>query len=202
MFTKIAKESKKNFLEWLINKDMLVNNEAIYLINYFINNYELLDKFHFVELEGLNKAPTTLEIRTKCGLKERQAHLEFIDKNKNFETNSISEVIHFLQYNSQLEVYIGIKMEKLLCIEILDIIEENPFYKDDKINIENVSVKAEEFLIHVLVSQEKKRLMKAIDLALDKRDEAEFLRFSKKYNELTYRFPILDVDVRKIKRLC
>lgn len=201
MFTKIAKESKKNFLEWLIKEDMLVNNEAIYLINYFINHVDLLDKFHFVELEGLNKAPTTLEIRTKCGLKERQAHLEFIAKNKNFETNSITEVIHFLQYNPQLEVYVGIKMEKLLCIEILDIIEENPFYKEDKINIENVSVKAEEFLIYVLVSQEKKRLMKAIDLSLDKRNKAEFIRLSKKFNELTYRFSIPHMDVRKIKRL-
>ncbi|PEA52679.1 hypothetical protein CON64_22380 [Bacillus pseudomycoides] len=64
-------------------------------------------------------------------------------------------------------------------------IEENPFYKDDNVNIKGASKIAEEFSKNVLITQKKMIIMIGIDQALDKRNKTEFIRLSKKYRELT-----------------
>lgn len=176
--TPVSVHEKKDFIRWFLNHYQLKRRECVWILNYLMSHDQLMKKVHFVE--HAQYCPRGLIMSTHC---VDEAPFRFYKSN--IMTTDAEKSFHDIRLNRDEEIYIQLNFKSAYSTyQYAAVLEENPFMpKSNTIN-EKDKILAEQFLEKTILSFQRKKILQEIDEALDRHDEAAFLRLSEQLNKI------------------
>ena len=178
MTTHVSVNEKKDFIRWFLNKYQLKRRECVWILNYLMSHDQLMKKVHFVE--KAQYCPRGLIMSTHC-----VDDVPFRFYKDNVMTTDAEKSFHDIRLNRDEDIYIQLNFRASFhSPQYVAVLEENPYIpKHLQIN-EKDQILAEQFLERSILNFQKDKIMKLIDAALDRGDEAEFKRLTEQLKRL------------------
>ena len=172
MATPVSVNEKKEFIRWFLNRYQLKRRESVWILNYLMSHDKLMEKVHFVE--EAQCCPRGLIMSTHC---TRDVPFRFYKEN--IMTTDAEKSFHDIRLNRDEDIYIQINFRSSnLTHQYAAVLEDNPFLKKNlHLNEEDKTV-ADQFLSHTLFDFQEKKLLAAIDEALDNNDKSTFAKLA------------------------
>jgi len=178
MATPVSVNEKKEFIRWFLNRYQLKRRESVWILNYLMSHDQLMEKVHFVE--DAQCCPRGLIMSTHC---TREVPFRFYKEN--IMTTDAEKSFHDIRLNRDEDIYIQINFRSSnLSHQYAAVLEENPFVKNKVYLNEKDKMYAEKLLEESIKMFHEDKLLKAIDQALEKRDNEAFTKLAKQLNEL------------------
>ncbi|WZY01691.1 ReoY family proteolytic degradation factor [Bacillus sp. FSL W7-1360] len=168
---------KKAFLRGFLKKHQLKRRECSWLLNYLMNDDQLMEKVHFLSCcEGTPKAL----IISAQGVD----HIPFSFRKNDHVTTDCEKAFHDIRLNRTEEVYIELHFPDTdSYAQYLSVLEDNPYFPDTE-RLDALEKKAETVLTEAVRTFQQERLRKEIDEALDAGDKVAFMLLTKELNAL------------------
>ncbi|MDB5084670.1 MAG: hypothetical protein JWN30_1556 [Bacilli bacterium] len=159
---------KKTFIKWFLEHYSLQNREAEWLLQYLASNDAVLEKVHFID--NFRNLPKTILMSTKC---VQMTPFKFY-KNKRV-TSDVEKAFLDIHNNSDEDIYIGLFFkDRNTSPEYASVLEQNPLDDPREVTDALISLEAEMMLDYSIREYQREHVMKAIDQALDNRDQGRF----------------------------
>lgn len=174
----VTVNEKKDFIRWFLNHYQMKRRECVWILNYLISHNQLMEKVHFVE--DAQHCPRGLLMSTHC-----VDNVPFRFYTENVMTTDAEKAFHSIRLNRDEEIYIQLNFHnKQLSHQYVGIIEDNPYLpKHLLVNKEDQSI-VDKILEDSLKDFNRKKLMIAIDEALDNNDKESFMKLTDELNKL------------------
>lgn len=178
MNTPVSVNEKKEFIRWFLNNYQLKRRECVWILNYLMSHDELMKKVHFVE--HAQYCPKGIVMSTHC-----VDDVPFRFYKENVMTTDAEKSFHDIRLNRDQDIYIQLNFKSSFSnARYVAVLEENEYLpKHLQVN-EKDRILAERFLKNSVITYQREKLLKEIDIALDNRDKEAFERLSKQLNEL------------------
>ena len=178
MITPVTAQDKKSFIEWFLNHYRLKKRESVWILNYLVNHNELLTNVHFVR--DVKYCPRGIMMTSHCSeevpFRFYKNHLVTTDAEKSF---------HEIRLNQDEPLYLQLNFKKSNQHPYYaSVLEENPFVPTDYYITNHDKDLTKQLLDHTLYDYKKKKLMNAIDHALDVMDQEKFQQLTEELKEL------------------
>lgn len=178
MAAPVSVNEKKDFIRWFLNRYQLKRRESVWILNYLMSHDQLMEKVHFVEEAQF--CPRGLIMSTHC-----TKEVPFRFYKDNIMTTDAEKSFHDIRLNRDEEIYIQINFRASNAShQYVAVLEENPFVKRKVMISKKDKEIAERFLNESIRGYQEKKLLKAIDEALDSNDKATFIRLSERLNDI------------------
>ena len=172
MNTNITIDKKREFIRWFLNSHQFRKRECVWILNFYLNNEEYLDKLHFVEDASLYQRG--MRMATYCVDKPAFSYYE----NKSMITDP-EKVFHAIKLLSDKDFYIELQFHNAnKCLEYIEVLEGSSNI-DEEIDQEIVTY-AEKVMNESLEKFKRERLYDEINKALDNRNEKLFMELTNK----------------------
>lgn len=173
MIGQVSVAQKKQFIKWFLTRYQTQKRESTWILNYFQNNENLLQRTHFIE--DAKFAPFSFVLSSFCS-KEEAFSFYYKIGNKYAVSKDPDFAFRFLQKNLDKEYYIQINFLNKFMNEIyFSILEDNPFSTRNISFDTEIHVQIDEFLNKLIRDFDVNHLKKEIDFALDEKDKKKFL---------------------------
>lgn len=175
-------QAKKDFLEFLLHSFRPKKREVLWILNYLMNHEIVLKKTHFVS--HASKTPRGIYINLKDGI---ETDFAFYKEGVTFKQPE--QAFHDIRLNWHHNIYVEVIFDgSETTLEYVQVLEDNPFYPwNDHLPNETI-LRARNGLNDWIYTREKEELIKKIDQALSRGDEAEFIELTEKMLELNQTF--------------
>ena len=175
-------KDKKEFIRWFLSNYQLKRRESVWILNYLINHDSLLKNVHFIR--EARYCPRGIVISTHCSkdvpFRFYKNHIVTTDAEKSF---------HDIRLNRSEPIYIQLNFKNAKqSAEYVAVLEDNPFLPDDYFITKKDQQVAKQLLDTSIYEYQKNSLQKKIDIALDKRDQANFEKYSEQLQQLLSHF--------------
>jgi len=178
MTAPVSVHEKKDFIRWFLNHYQLKRRESVWILNYLMSHDQLMEKVHFVE--DAQYCPRGMIMSTHC---VDSAPFRFFKEN--VMTTDAEKSFHDIRLNKNEDIYVELKFRgSNLSHQYAAVMEENPFMPKHLKITEKDRVLAETFLKESIYRFQKERLLREIDLALDRKDAATFQILTEQLNKL------------------
>lgn len=178
MTTPVSVNEKKEFIRWFLNRYQLKRRESVWILNYLMSHDQLMEKVHFVE--DAQYCPRGLIMSTHCS---REVPFRFYKEN--IMTTDAEKSFHDIRLNRDEDIYIQLNFRSAnLSHQYAVVLEENPFVQKNLIINKRDKEYVEKFLSESIRSYQEKKLLNAIDEALDRQDREKFNQLVIELNDL------------------
>ncbi|WP_196220123.1 YpiB family protein [Terrilactibacillus tamarindi] len=179
----ISLEKKRKFLKWLIERRQLRSRETVWLLNYVMDEDDLLKIFRFVDnAQGLSRSIILSEKWTSSYPFEYIKH--------QVRTTDPERAFHDIRLNQEEPIYIQVNLSSHQPTdEFLAVMEESP--NADVYIHHRYGHCVEQILSKAEVSFQKRKLDAEINKALDQFDKGKFEELSRALTELKANYPTL-----------
>ena len=174
MFINVS--DKKDFLVWLVNNVSFSQREVLWILNYLINHEAILNNVHFIEQAD----KTDRGIRVTTAEMNGKPIILFLTGKEFTDTD---QVFHEIRMNWKKDLYLECIFEdSWQNSQYLSILEDNPFAKwNEQIN-EAILEQITDFFDQEERQAKIDLLYSKIDLALEQKDQENFLKLSTELN--------------------
>ncbi|MGL4523644.1 MAG: ReoY family proteolytic degradation factor [Bacilli bacterium] len=174
----VSVQEKKVFLKWFLGNFQLRRRECTWILNYLMSHDSLMDRVRFVEQSQY--CPRGIIMSTTC---VDDAPFRFYKNN--VMTVDADKSFHDIRLNKDEDLFLQLNFKNAFQMsEYVAVLEENPYLPRKKASNERFRILAERFLEDVIAKHQKQRILDAIDVALDQRDEEEFQRLTEQLRRL------------------
>ncbi|MFD2617633.1 YpiB family protein [Terrilactibacillus laevilacticus] len=179
----ISLEKKRKFLKWLIERRQLRSRETVWLLNYVMDEDDLLKIFRFVDnVQGLTRSIILSEKWTSS--------YPFVYIKHKVRTYDPERAFHDIRLNQEEPIYIQVNLSSHQPTdEFLAVMEESP--NVDIYIHHRYGDYVEQILSTAEVSFQKRKLDVEINKALDQFDKGKFEELSMALAELKAKYPSL-----------
>lgn len=178
MNTPIRSHEKKSFIFWFLNQYQTKLRESNWILTYLANHNNILRNVHFVR--NAKFCPRSIIISSKCS-----DGVAFRFYRNQLVTTDAEKAFHDIRLNPFEPLFVELDFHKWnQNPQYAAVLEENPFLEDDYFITNKDRKQADEILNYTLQLHKREELVKAIDQALDNRNQTEFLILSEKLHEL------------------
>lgn len=178
MKTPIHSHEKKAFIFWFLNQHQMKLRESNWILTYLANHNKLLRNVHFVR--DAKYCPRSIIISSK----------DYDDTPFRFYRNEVvttdaEKAFHDIRLNQFEPLYIELNFFNWnQSPQFAAVLEENPFLSDDYYLTSEDREDAENITSYMLQLYRKEELVKAIDQALDDRNQGKFILLSDELQSL------------------
>lgn len=176
--TPIRSDEKKSFIFWFLNQYETKLRESNWILTYLANHNKLLRNVHFVR--NARFCPRSIIISSNCvdGPAFRFYRNQLV-------TTDAEKAFHDIRLNPLEPLFVELDFQNWKqSPQYAAVLEENPFLDDDFYITNKDRENTKEILNYTLQLQKREKLVKAIDQALDERNQAEFLSLTQELHEL------------------
>jgi len=178
MATPVSVNEKKEFIRWFLNHYQLKRRECVWILNYLMSHDQLMEKVHFVEYAEY--CPRGIVMSTQC-----VDDVPFRFYKDSVMTTDAEKSFHDIRLNRDQDIYIQLKFKQVhQSYQYVAVLEVNPYMPDIIQISEQERELAEKFLETSIKNFHIEKLRKAIDTALDNRDEKQFFILTEQLNEI------------------
>ncbi|NEU31155.1 YpiB family protein [bacterium LRH843] len=169
---------KKDFLKSFLQQYELKRRECAWLLNYLMNDDQLMERVHFVE--KAEHAPKALIISTK-GVDS----IPFSFHKQNHVTTDAEKAFHDIRLNQTEDIYIELHFIGAKQFSpYLAVLEDNPYIPENHELAAIFQLEATQILENSIRTFKRDRLRRAIDCALDEGDKPRFEKLVKELQEI------------------
>lgn len=182
MLTHIKVNEKKDFIIWFLNSHNFRNRESRWIFEYIINHQEILNNIHFVR--SIKECPRAAIISSECS-----DNIPLLFCKKSITTTDAEIFFHDIRLYKEDELYVQLNFEDSIQNPLyVNVLEDNPYIKDDIKEIRQFQLEAERLLQLSLYSEQKNMLETIIDQSLDQMDNTLFTETINKLKQLELKF--------------
>ena len=168
MSAPVSVNEKKDFIRWFLNHYQLKRRECVWILNYLMSHYQLMEKVHFVE--HAQYCPKGLIMSTHC-----VDEVPFRFYKENVMTTDAEKSFHDIRLNREEDIFIQLNFHASnKAHQYAAVLEENPYLPNKMLISEKDRMAAEIFLSDSIKKFQKESIMQRIDEALDNQDEEAF----------------------------
>ncbi|OIK12297.1 hypothetical protein BIV59_09240 [Bacillus sp. MUM 13] len=174
----VSVNEKKDFIRWFLNHYQLKRRECVWILNYLMSHDQLMKKVHFVE--HAQYCPRGLIMSTHC---VDEAPFRFYKSN--IMTTDAEKSFHDIRLNREEDIFIQLNFKSAYSsYQYASVLENNPFMPRSTAGNDKDKILAEQFLENTILTFQKDRILKEIDVALDNNDEKMFKTLTEKLLKL------------------
>ncbi|WP_083392110.1 ReoY family proteolytic degradation factor [Bacillus sp. MUM 13] len=178
MAAPVSVNEKKDFIRWFLNHYQLKRRECVWILNYLMSHDQLMKKVHFVE--HAQYCPRGLIMSTHC---VDEAPFRFYKSN--IMTTDAEKSFHDIRLNREEDIFIQLNFKSAYSsYQYASVLENNPFMPRSTAGNDKDKILAEQFLENTILTFQKDRILKEIDVALDNNDEKMFKTLTEKLLKL------------------
>src|SRR5690625_4148960 len=178
MQSSVTVKDKKSFIKWFLNHYQLKKRESVWILNYLVNNQEILVNVHFVREAKF--CPRGIIMTSHCS-----TETPFRFYKNQLVTTDAEKSFHDIRLNQHEPLYLQLNFHKSYQSPYyVAVLEENPFLTDEYFITKKDKKQAKHLLNKTLFENKKKALLQGIDEALDKRDNEKFQRLTSDLKKL------------------
>ena len=178
MQTSVSVNDKKSFIRWFLNNYQLKKRESVWILNYLLNHEEILANVHFVR--DAKFCPRGIIMTSYCS---KETPFRF---NKNhIVTTDADKSFHDIRLNQKEPLYIQLNFKNAYQNPIYaGVLEVNPYVPDEYSITETDRTLAKKILEKTIFDFKLKEIQKAIDRALDEKDQQKFSYLTNELKQL------------------
>lgn len=152
--------------------------ESNWILTFIASHKNVLRNVHFVR--STKAAPRSMKIATKDS-----NEIAFRFRRNQIVTEEPEKAFHDIRLNREEPLYIELHFENWRqCSQYALVLEDNPFIQESGSIMKEDREEAERITAYSLMERRRELLIKEIDLALDKRDQARFTKLSAELKEI------------------